>query len=207
MVRVKICGITSPEDARLAAECGASAIGFVFYPPSPRFVTPAQAAAIRRALPPWVATVGVFVNEDPARIEEVRRLVGLDYVQLHGDEPPETARLFFPRVIKALRVRNEEDLSRISAYRHCAAAVLLDTYVKGLPGGTGRTFDWSLAKKAKEYGLPIILAGGLRPENVCAAVRQVRPYALDVSSGVEVFPGKKHPVLLRRLFANLSRMD
>ncbi len=207
VIRVKICGITRLEDAKLAVELGASALGFVFYPPSPRFVAPAQAAAIRRALPPLVTTVGVFVNEDPERIEEIRRLVGLDLVQLHGEEPPETAARFFPAVIKAFRVRSERDLAQITAYRDCVSAILLDTYVKGLAGGTGKTFDWSLAKKAKEYGLPVILAGGLNPENIKRAAQLVRPYALDVSSGVEAFAGKKHPVLLRRLFANLFGMD
>ncbi len=207
MVRVKICGITSVEDALLAVELGASALGFIFYPKSPRFVSPLKAAAIRQQLPPFVSVVGVFVNETPERIEDIRRLVGLDLVQLHGDESPEMAAKFFPNVIKAFRVRQEGDLAKISFYRDNISAILLDTYVSGLPGGTGQVFDWSLAKKAKTFGLPIILAGGLRPDNVKQAVEEVRPYALDVSSGVEAFPGKKHPALLARLFANLSGMD
>jgi len=205
MIRVKICGITRMEDALLAVELGASALGFIFYPPSPRFIPPARARVIRQALPPFVSTVGVFVNEDPQRILELKRYVGFDFVQLHGHEPPEVAQRFFPQVIKALRIKDEADLAQIASYRGAASAVLLDTYVKGKPGGTGLCFDWRLAQEAKAYGLPVILAGGLGPENALRAWREVRPYALDVNSGVETSPGQKSPVLLQRLFAALKQ--
>ncbi len=204
MIRVKICGITRSEDAELAAYLGASAIGFIFYPKSPRYITPLKAREIRQNLPPFVHTVGVFVNEEPKTIKEIANFVGLDFVQLHGNESPSICEKFFPKVIKAFRVREEKDLKQISTYQGKVSAILLDTYVKGEPGGTGKIFDWRLAIKAKEFGLPLILAGGLNPENVLKAIREVSPYAIDLSSGVEMAPGLKHPFLLKELFKKLK---
>ncbi len=204
MIRIKVCGITRLEDALLAVNLGAYALGFIFYPPSPRFISPPQARVICQALPPFVAKVGVFVDEDPYRIREIKRFVGLDLVQLHGQEPPEVVQQFSPYVIKAFRVRKEEDLAPIPLYKGKVCAILLDTYVQGQPGGTGQRFDWSLALRAKGYGLPLILAGGLDPWCAPRAWEEVRPYALDVNSGVEIFPGKKSPILLRRLFQELQ---
>ncbi|WP_297056800.1 phosphoribosylanthranilate isomerase [Thermosulfurimonas sp.] len=203
-VRVKICGITEPETALLAVELGAAALGFIFYPRSPRYIPPPKAREIIALLPPLITTVGVFVDEDPSRIKEIMDYVGLDLVQLHGRESPETCALFFPRVIKALRLRGEEDLPQLGSYRGKVRGVLLEPYVKGLPGGTGRTLDWNLALKARDYGLPLILAGGLSPENIRQAVLTVRPYAVDVNSGVEKEPGRKDPERLRALFRALE---
>ncbi|HTI69738.1 MAG TPA: phosphoribosylanthranilate isomerase [Candidatus Limnocylindria bacterium] len=191
--RVKICGITDFPDALLAVAAGADALGFVFYPESPRFLRPAAAAAICRALPPFVARVGLFVN---ASAEEVRSTVaesGIDTVQFHGDESPEFCRQWLDRlrVLKAFRVRDRHSLIPLATYVDAADAFLLDAYVHGVPGGTGTTFNWDLARDAASLGRPIILAGGLTPANVGAAVAAVGPFAVDVSSGVERAPGKK----------------
>lgn len=202
-VRVKVCGLTRAEEARLAVSLGASALGFIFYPRSPRYVEPEKARRIVAALPPLVTTVGVFVNEAPEEVARIVSEVGLDLVQFHGEESPEICARFFPKVIKAVRLRGREDLARIKAYRGVVRAVLLEPYVEGLPGGTGRTLDWDLACEARAFGLPIILAGGLGPENVREAVLKVRPYAIDVNSGVEKAPGRKDPEKLRALFRAL----
>lgn len=186
--RVKICGITSAADALHAIHCGADALGLVFYAKSPRCLSPEQARTIIGELPPFVTAVGLFVNQ---RAEEIRRIFefcGLDAVQLHGDEGPEDCRLAPLRVIKALRVRDEASLADLGQYP--VNAVLLDAWSPDSYGGTGRTFNWQLAARAAKTR-HIILAGGLNPENVAGAVRAVRPYAVDVSSGVESAPGRK----------------
>jgi len=189
MVKVKICGITSGTDALMAASAGADAVGFNFWPSSPRYIDPDRALAIRHCLPPFVATVGLFVDEDVEKVREVMTCCGLDYAQLHGHEAPaKVARLEDLRVIKAIRVRDEKDLNQLDTYR--VDAFLLDTYVRGQPGGTGRTFDWGLARRASGRA-KIILAGGLTPQNVAGAVEAARPYAVDVASGVEAAPGQK----------------
>ena len=188
--RVKICGITSLDDARHAADCGADALGFVFYPGSPRCIDPDQARMIIAELPPMITTVGLFVNESPARIRQTVELCGLNTVQLHGDEDPGQCCYAPCRVIKAPRLRPGMDDSIFSAYR--VSALLLDAYVPDRPGGTGQCCDWQRAKEIAARHR-VILAGGLNPENVAAAVRQVQPYAVDVSSGVEAKPGQKDP--------------
>jgi len=189
MVRVKICGITNVKDARLAARLGADALGFNFYKESPRYIQPERASAIIAALPPFVAAVGIFVNEEPERINEIAGLCRLDAVQLSGDESPAQAdRVRGVRRIKGIQVREERDIARCRRYR--VDAYLLDAYVEGLHGGTGETFNWELAREAHEFG-PVILAGGLTPENVDEAVRIARPYAVDTASGVEQRPGIK----------------
>ena len=198
MTRVKICGITNLEDAHLAAELGADAIGFIFAE-SPRRISPKEAKAITRTLPPLVKTVGVFVNEDPARIKEIQSFCGLDLIQLHGDESPEICRELMPHSIKAFRIQNEADIENIKRYQGAVRAILLDTFQKGKAGGTGLTFDWGLAVKAKETGIPLILAGGLSPENIQEAIATVNPYAVDINSGIEERPGKKDPVLMKQL--------
>jgi phosphoribosylanthranilate isomerase len=186
VVRVKICGITCAEDALAAVAFGADALGFVFAP-SPRRVTPQEARAIIRRLPPLVATVGVFVNESTGAIKEIQSLCGLDMIQLHGDESEADAARLGTGVIKALRVGNGP-LPRDDSYP--TATLLLDTYSPGARGGTAQTFDWRVA--AGPAGKrPIILAGGLTPDNVAQAVETVRPYAVDVSSGVEHEPRRK----------------
>ena len=201
MTRVKICGITNLEDARLAVKYGADALGFVFYEGSPRHVFPETVREIISHLPPFVTTVGVFVNAPPQEIREVMDLAGLDVVQLHGDEPQEECSLF-PRVIKAFRVRELSDIERLKGYS--VSAYLLDAYDPEVPGGTGQTFNWDIAVEAKKYG-PIILAGGLTPENVADAVSRVRPYAVDVSSGVEAQKGKKDHEKMRLFIHRAKR--
>jgi phosphoribosylanthranilate isomerase len=189
MIQVKICGITRLEDAQAAVDAGADALGFVFYPPSPRYVTAEQAERIIRTLPPFVTTVGLFVDVALDRVNEVAARCGLDRIQLHGRETPEFCRQITRPVIKAIRIRNAESLTHVPDYK--VAAYLLDAYVEGaLPGGTGASFSWELAARAMPYG-PVILAGGLTPENVEVAIAQIRPYGVDVSSGVERAPGIK----------------
>ncbi|MBI1923809.1 phosphoribosylanthranilate isomerase [Candidatus Poribacteria bacterium] len=194
MTRIKICGITHLDDALMAIEAGADALGFVFVPNTPRYLPPEQARSIIDQLPPFITTVGLFVNAEQQGIEAIADGCRLNLIQLHGDEPPDLCVALSRRVIKAFRVKDESSVSRLSGYR--VSAYLLDTYVKGALGGTGKAFDWNLALKAKSYGR-IILAGGLNPDNVASAVLQVRPYGVDVSSGVEASPGRKAPAKVK----------
>jgi len=194
MVRVKICGITTVEDALQAVEAGADAIGLVFHAESPRYVFPEQAAAIVRALPPFVQAVGLFVNADIGFVNATAAQCRLDIVQLHGEESPEYCGLVERRVVKVFRVKDITSLDPMKDYR--VAGYLLDAYSPKAHGGTGTTFNWEVAKTAKKYG-PIILAGGLTPDNVRLAVESVDPYAVDVSSGVESAPGKKDHAKVR----------
>ena len=195
MVRVKICGITSREDALHAAASGADALGFVFYDKSPRAVTPAQVRTIIAGLPPLVTCVGLFVNEAPEQVRAIAEQCGLDVIQLHGDEDPVACHYPPHRVVKALRVRDAQSLADHGAYQ--VSALLLDAWVPESYGGTGHLGNWELAETVARQR-PVILAGGLTPENVAAAVRQVRPYGVDVSSGVESEPGKKDPEKVAR---------
>jgi len=198
MLRVKICGITNLEDAALAVRLGVDALGFVLAP-SPRQVSPETVRDIVREIPPLVETVGVFVNEAPSRIREIMGFCGLDLAQLHGDESPDDCEALAPRAIKAVRLRDESSLAAAAAYRGKVRALLLDSYVKGRRGGTGTTLDWDLAARGLQLGIPVILAGGLNPGNVGRAVSLVRPFAIDVNSGVEERPGRKSPALMDRL--------
>lgn len=202
-LRIKICGITREEDAWAAIDAGADALGFVFVPGTPRFIEPARAAAITRGLPPFVSRVGLFVDAEPALIRATLAEARLDTVQLHGDELPEVGRCLRGqvRVIQAFRVRGPEIVQRLAEYRDACDAWLLDAYVPGSSGGTGARFDWNLAVQARDLGHPLILAGGLKPENIAEAVQQVRPFAVDVSSGVEASPGLKSPEKMRRFVA------
>lgn len=187
MVKVKICGITNLEDALSAVDYGADALGFVFYKGSPRFISPEKAAAIVRELPPFVSTVGVFVDESPEQVDRILRLTGIEIAQFHGHEPPELC-ITHARAIKAIRVKELSDLEPLSRYK--VSAYLLDTYTPDALGGTGQIFNWDIAVEAKKFGR-IILAGGLTPENIERAVLWVHPYGVDVSSGVEEEKGKK----------------
>jgi phosphoribosylanthranilate isomerase len=197
-VRVKICGITSEADAQAAVTAGADALGFVFYEQSPRHVTPARAAEIMAALPPFVTRVGVFVNPT---VDLVRAAVGagIQVLQLHGEESPDFCRQQTVPVIKGFRLRDE--LSLLTCRDYQGLPWLLDSYVAGQPGGTGAVFNWDLALKAKASNPLILLAGGLTPDNVAEAIRRVRPYAVDVSSGVETAPGKKDGARMRAFVA------
>lgn len=188
-VRIKICGITRIEDALAAVAAGADAIGLVFYAKSPRAVTPAQAKAIVAALPPFVTSVGLFVDMPRAELRQLLAEVPLDLLQFHGDESPEDCAGHGRPFIKALRVKPGDDVAAAIARYSEAAGILLDTYVPGTPGGTGEAFDWSLVPR--DAAKPVVLAGGLTPDNVGDAVRQVRPYAVDVSGGVEASKGIK----------------
>jgi phosphoribosylanthranilate isomerase len=194
MVRVKICGITNLDDALTAVEAGADALGFVFYEKSPRFITPKKAAEIIRGLPPFLTTVGLFVNSDIGFVNSTADSCGVDIVQLHGDETVDFCSLVNRRVVKVFRIRNEESLRMIKDY--CVAGFLLDAYSPEAYGGTGKSFNWEIARDAKKYG-SVILAGGLTPDNVRQAVEAVKPYAVDVSSGVEAAPGRKDPDKVR----------
>lgn len=182
MLRIKICGITNIEDALAAIEYGADALGFVFYAKSPRAVTAETAKAIISSLPPFVSTVGVFVDENIASLEQTAHYSGLDIIQLHGSEPPEYCSLS-KKVIKAVRVKDLADLAILNQYK-AASAFLLDTYSPDSIGGTGHVFNWEIAIEAKKLG-KIILAGGLNPDNIKEAIKLVQPYGIDVASGVE----------------------
>ncbi len=181
--RVKICGITTLEDALYAAEQGADALGFVFYPPSPRAITPEKAAEIIRKLPPFVTTVGLFVNEKIEVVERVIRETSLNLLQFHGDESPEYCGQFDRPYMKAVRMKPEVDLIHEAEKYSDASALLVDAYRPGVPGGTGETFDWE--RIPENLPLPLVLAGGLSAENVGDAIQQIKPWAVDVSGGVE----------------------
>ena len=200
---MKICGITNADDALLACELGADAIGFIFYEKSPRCVSVAQAAAIAAQLPEQVAKVGVFVASPPDEIRGAIESIGLTAAQFHGDYALDTMALFSQdMVIAVARVGANFQARSVAQFREVAAAVLLDTQKRGMYGGTGETFDWQAAIAAKAHAR-IILAGGLTPENARNAAEIVAPYALDISSGVEASPGKKDHAKLRRLFEQL----
>jgi phosphoribosylanthranilate isomerase len=207
MVRVKICGITNSVDALAAIDAGANLLGFNFYEKSPRHVTEAEAAKIRARLPKKIEAVGIFVNASPADVTALRKSLKLDAVQLHGDETPDSvaqiARLI--PVIKAFRVEPEFPLATLDEYPE-AFAFLFDAALAGQYGGTGRTTDWDVARRAA-LSRRIILAGGLKVENVAAAVRIVRPYGIDVASGVESEPGKKDPGLLHEFIQEVRRAE
>jgi phosphoribosylanthranilate isomerase len=205
-VRIKICGITSVADALAAVEAGADAIGLMLWAPSKRYVTNAQAAEIVRALPPFVSKVGVFVEPSAGEVHRALAEIGLDTIQLHGEETPEFCHQFAPvKVMKAFRVKDAESLTQLADFN--TDAWLLDSYVAGQQGGTGAVFNWDLAVQAKDSGKPIILAGGLTPENIAEAVHQVWPYGVDVSSGVESAPGKKDREMIRQFIAAVRGIE
>jgi len=197
--RIKICGLTREVDVQAAVDAGADAIGLVFYERSPRHVTLAQAVEIARALPPFVLRVGVFVNPDEALVTRAIAECGLSLLQFHGNEDSAFCTQFGVMSLKALRVRDAETLKTLEQFH--TDAFLLDAYSPGALGGTGEKFNWELAIEARKFGKPIFLAGGLTPENVGDAVKQVRPFAVDVSSGVESAPGKKDAAKVRAFIA------
>jgi phosphoribosylanthranilate isomerase len=188
-VKIKICGITNLDDAMAAVDFGADALGFVFFRGSPRFISYKDAAAVIKSLPSFITTIGVFVDEKPKEIEKITDSAGIDVIQLHGNEPPEMCDLS-RRVIKAIRVKSLESLDPLIYYRDMVSVFLLDTFTPDVFGGTGQIFNWDIAVEAKQFGR-IILSGGLTPDNISNAVTRVKPYGVDVSSGVESEKGKK----------------
>ncbi len=206
MVKVKICGIKTVEDALWAARCGADALGLNFVRGTPRCIEPDIAQKICHALPPFVAKVGVFVNPDPVEIQSITDSCRLDYVQLHGDETPDFCNeINYVDVIKAFRVCKTVDLSIMKEYTNICA-YLLDARVEGMMGGTGRRINPELARKAAQYG-PVILAGGLNPENVAEAVNIAAPFAVDAASGVENAPGMKSKTMVKQFINNAKFLE
>jgi phosphoribosylanthranilate isomerase len=205
VTQIKICGITNEEDALCAAKLGAAALGFIFYPPSGRYVSPEQARQIINILPKSLVKVGVFVNESAAEVKRIVEYCGLDFVQLHGDESPEYCSQFpIAQVIKAVELKNENDLSHALGYD--VAAILVDSRHAGLYGGTGKKANWKLAQRIKNKKL-LILSGGLNGENIKEAIEKIAPHALDINSGVEKSPGKKDHIKLARLFDVVRKVN
>lgn len=203
-VKVKICGITNLEDAKAAADAGADMLGFVFYEKSPRYITPEKAEEIISNLPAEVERIALFVNETKEHVKNILKTIKeIGILQFHGDETPEYCNSFNKRIIKAIRLKNISSAKQLEGYN--VNFFLLDSFVEGVYGGSGRSFDWSIAKEVKKmYNVPIILSGGLNCENVKEAIEKVRPYAVDVSSGVEVSPGKKDVELVKKFIEEVN---
>ena len=204
--RIKVCGITCQEDARAAVAAGADALGFIFVQQSPRLVAPDMVRSITAELPPFVMRVGVFMDEEIEVVQEIVNYCHLTTVQLHGSESPEYCRKMTCQVIKSFRVRPETESEELAQYADVASGFLLDTYHKNFGGGTGTVFDWGLVEQVKPPG-PIILAGGLDPENVGDAIRQVKPFAVDVNSGVEYQAGRKDSDKLKSFAQEVRKAD
>jgi phosphoribosylanthranilate isomerase len=202
MVKVKICGITNLEDALMACELGVDALGFIFYDKSPRYVQPNLAKAIMRCLPPFVTKVGVFVNTTLSLLTEICEIVPIEVVQLHGDETPEYCKQILHPCLKVFRVDADFNVLKLKEYE--TAGYVLDTFNNYAYGGTGATFDWSIAKEANKFGR-VVLSGGLNSDNILKALDFVRPYAVDVCSGVEASPGKKDPQKLKRFLQEFRK--
>lgn len=203
--RIKICGITRPEDASAALASGADAIGLVFYGKSSRAVTIEQAVRIAAVVPPFASIVALFVNETAAVIDRVLESVAIDMIQFHGDESPDFCQQFKRPFIKALRVRPELDLEAASRHYAVGRGILLDAWQEGMPGGTGKPFDWQLA--LLDFSMPIVLAGGLNQDNVAAAIKLLHPAAVDVSGGVELSPGIKDVDKISKFIAAVRSAD
>ena len=209
--RIKMCGTTRKEDAEKAVQLGIDALGFIFVEKSPRYIAPLSAAKITELLPPLVTRVGVFVNCEAELLKEIVSTSGLTQVQLHGSEPPEFCRELLEwrpslTVCKSFLIGPELPLPDLQSYHDSVHCVLLDTYKKGMDGGTGQSFDWSVINNL-DLSRPLILAGGLNPDNVAEAITTVSPYAIDINSGVEDQPGIKNHVLLEKLVANVRQAD
>lgn len=209
--RIKMCGTTNLNDAKTAIDCGVDGLGFIFFPKSPRNVTPDTAKEIIRRLPPFVDLVGVFVDEELTEVEEIVHYCGLNHVQLHGKESVDycdSLRQKLPtcKILKAFRIGERADNSIFTPYNDVVDGILLDTYAKGQEGGTGHTFPWTVLDGI-EFKLPIILAGGLTPDNVKDAVQQVGPFAIDINSGVELEPGRKDHAALELLIKRVREIE
>lgn len=203
MTKVKICGITNLDDALKAVELGADALGFVFYSKSERYIDPQEASEIVSKVPPFVTKVGVFVNEDSDTVRSIKNQTEIDLLQIHGDETPEYCHRLGERMIKAFRIKDSESFKEIANYN--TDLVLLDAFSDSEYGGTGDVFHWQLLNKAQLKDKYVILSGGLDNENVSEAIRIVKPYAVDVSSGVEEYPGKKDPGKLKKFIEAVKR--
>lgn len=204
--RIKVCGMTDLHEAQEAVVLGVDALGFIFAKKSPRYVEENKAREIIRTLPPFVDAVGVFVNEEISVVREIVKRCGLTVVQLHGDESPEYCNSMDCRVVKAFRIGSNADPEVFSAYEGAVSGFLLDTYHANMAGGTGQVFDWRLLESVRPVG-PIILAGGLTPENVLPAIREVRPFAVDVNSGIESKPGRKDLARLKDFINQVDSAD
>ncbi|MGA0242384.1 MAG: phosphoribosylanthranilate isomerase [Candidatus Marinamargulisbacteria bacterium] len=191
MMKIKLCGMTNRDDALNAIALGVDAIGFIFYPHSPRFIPPEKVETFMLDIPPFIHTIGVFVNESVDAINDISARCKLSGIQLHGHEAPEFCTAFSLPTIKSIAIKDEDDIKKIPQYKGCVSGVLLDTKVENVYGGTGKTFDWGLALAAKEYDVPLILSGGITPQNSEKAIKMVSPYGVDICSGVEKEPGKK----------------
>jgi phosphoribosylanthranilate isomerase len=195
MVRIKICGITRFEDARIAANLGADALGFNFFKKSPRYITPENAAQIIRQLPPFISRVGIFVDEDLSKVLEIAQIAGIDTLQLHGSESPDYCDQSPLPVLKVFSVKPDMDFSIIDTYK--TAGILLDTWNGQMHGGSGKTFNWTIAKNICARFNNVVIAGGLGASNIVEALDTVHPYGVDINSGVEIMPGVKNPHKMR----------
>jgi len=207
--RIKICGITDSADAQAAVAAGVDALGFIFTDKSPRNIAPEAAKRIIAALPPFVDAVGVFMDEKIEVVEQIVQFCGLTLVQLHGAETPQFCQKISARVLKSFRLGGDSPGGKENIYAPYAGVVagfLLDTFQPGKAGGTGKVFDWLLVKRLPPPG-PVVLAGGLNPDNIAAAIEAVQPFAVDVNSGVELAPGQKDPAAILRLVANVREVD
>jgi len=204
--RIKVCGITEPEDARIAVAAGADGLGFIFVPQSPRHIDPDMVRKITRELPPLVDAVGVFVDEEMEVVEEIMQYCCLSFIQLHGSETPDYCEKISCRVMKSFSIGQATKSEDFAPYAEAVSGFLLDTLHKDMAGGTGQTFDWQLLEHIKPPG-PFVLAGGLTPDNVGDAIRQVKPFAVDVNSGVEYQPGRKDPDKLRSFVQAVRKAD
>lgn len=205
-MKIKICGITNLQDAQDAVFLGADAVGFIFHKPSPRYVPVQVAEEICMDMPPFVSLVGVFVDQSAEEIDEIVTRCKLDIVQLHGNESPGFCMQMKRRVIKVFRVQDLSDLSPIPQYQGMVSAICLDTKVRDKEGGTGQTFDWGVAIKAKEFDMPLILSGGITAQNINKAAQLVNPFSIDLASGVEVSPGKKDYNKMQEIIQLAHRM-
>ena len=205
MTRIKICGLTRVQDIQAVASSGADALGLVFYDKSPRYVTAPQAAQLVQALPPFITVVGLFVNPEATFVHNVLNQVPLAVLQFHGNENPEFCMQFGKPYLKAIRVKSGVDLLQCATRYHSAQGLLLDAHVEGMEGGTGSTFDWNLIPP--QLSLPVILSGGLHAGNVAQAIKQVRPYAVDVSSGVEAAKGIKDAAKIAAFIKEVNNID
>lgn len=204
--RIKICGMTNKAEVNRAVAAGVDALGFIFVKESPRYIAPEDAREIIADLPPFVDSVGVFMNEEAEVVDEIAHYCGLSVIQLHGDESPEYCEQMGGRVVKAFRVGPTTVAADLESYQEVVTAFLLDTYQAGVAGGTGKSFDWSLVDRL-EAARPVILAGGLGPENIGDAIKTVKPFAVDVNSGVESEPGRKDMAAISRLVTEVVLAD